>query len=302
MSGERAPAHRPRDDPGEVEHPHSGEGPVRGRQRLGRRIADAFKLDWGQRGDRPALGMDAPLCWTPHHGGDESPVAGSGFEPFRLPFSQGSRHRLLRVLAFEQTEDSVAVMWENGMYAHPAAVAAPVDARNPVPGPTYLPAVDAKETLASELGGGVVHVHVDVLPAPSPKQPELRCGEGGRGDGGCGGRTHPIGRGEHRVASVYAGPPQRFGTEPRQAPDLGEGGVRPEASVILGHGRPVPVGVYRIEEGKGGCGPVVRSSHTWERGELLPGESFSGVCRFLSHLASFVFGRDDTGGRFGDGK
>src|SRR5262249_32654637 len=87
------------------------------------------------------------------------------------------------VVATQEAEQTIAVMREVGVHAHPAAVAAAVEAGDLVPplGPAF--AVNPDVVVAAERDRGVAHVDSDLLAAAAAQPPQLASGERGRGNG-----------------------------------------------------------------------------------------------------------------------
>ncbi len=92
-------------------------------------------------------------------------------------------NRLAIVLAAEQAQDALPMMWEHGVDAHPAAVRTLVGARDAVPQLWRRSPVDTEVALAPELDGGLTHVHADLLQPTGAQAPD---GVRGARDGGDG--------------------------------------------------------------------------------------------------------------------
>ena len=68
-------------------------------------------------------------------------------------------------------------MRQAGMQPHPTAVAAAIEAAQPVGIVSRIFPVDAQIPLAAKFDRGVAHVDADALPAPRAQPPQPRSGE-----------------------------------------------------------------------------------------------------------------------------
>lgn len=99
----------------------------------------------------------------------------------------------------QQRQRAVAMVREIGMDAHPAAVAAWVDAGDLVPD-IGRHAVDLE--VAAALLRRVAHVHRHALALPAAQMPDLGRGQRGGRDAGLGGRADGERRGQHRLGAM----------------------------------------------------------------------------------------------------
>ena len=122
MDCERPPAHRAGNHAGEIEHAHAGERALAVRQRLRRRIADLLDRKDRQVRNRAALIMRIPFGERARHGDDQPSLRGGRLELLRLPAFERMPHRLARIVAAEQLQHAIAMMWEIRMQPHPPAI------------------------------------------------------------------------------------------------------------------------------------------------------------------------------------
>lgn len=185
MRGERPPADGPGNHAREIEHTHARERSALGMcgQWLRWRIADALDCHQRLAGDGDALRVRVPLFKRTRRGDDHARLRRRVFKRFGLPLAQCSGHGVAVIRAAEQLEHAVTVMWEVGMQAHAAPVAAAVEPGDLVPWLGRQLAVDAEVALGAELQRGVVHVDRHRLLAPGAQRIDVRGGQGGGRDG-----------------------------------------------------------------------------------------------------------------------
>jgi hypothetical protein len=157
IGGQRAPANRPGENAGEIEHTQPLQRPgVGGQRRQGqrRRITDALDAHQGQRRDGARLRMQVPLFEAARGRDHQSGPRRGVLEFLRPPARQRRRHRLTlgrwARLAAQQAQGAVPVVREVGMDAHPVrrlGIAAAVETGDLVPGRRH-PAIDRKQPRA----------------------------------------------------------------------------------------------------------------------------------------------------------
>ena len=183
VRGQRPPAHRSRNDAGEVEHLDAGEWPLGSGQGFGRRVADLLDRKRRQRGDRLSLRVVIPFGERAAGGDDKTGCRRRVFEFFRLPTVERALHRSAIMFAAEQLEQSTAVVRQISVQPHPAPVAAAIKPGDAVVIFGRHLAVDAQVALAAEFDRRRAHVDGDALAAARAQPPQLvrrqcRSGEG----------------------------------------------------------------------------------------------------------------------------
>ena len=133
MGGERASGHWPSDNARQIEDADARERTRGERQGFAGRVADAGHFQERQPSDGLALGVRGPLSRRPRHGCDEFGGGGCVLELSRVPLEQPRLHRLARIGAAEQCQETVAVMGEVGVDAHPALISRPIEPSDRVP-------------------------------------------------------------------------------------------------------------------------------------------------------------------------
>ncbi len=148
-------------------------------------------------------------------------VGRRGLEGFGVPLVQRGLYGCLVIGAAQQAHHAVAVVREIGMQAHPAAVAAAVDAGQLVPQFGRGAAVDAQVAFAAEFGDGMAHVDADVLPAAGAAVPQCGGCQRRGAKAGLGGGAHGKARRQHRLGAVQLQVRQRLGGQAGIAPQRG---------------------------------------------------------------------------------
>jgi len=184
--------------------------------------------------------MAVPLIEAAHGGDHHAGIGGDLLEIARAPARQGALdHFAGRGLAgrtAQQRQRAVAMVREIGMDAHPAAVAAWVDAGDLVPD-IGRHAVDLE--VAAALLRRVAHVHRHALALPAAQMPDLGRGQRGGRDAGLGGRADGERRGQHRLGAMQLDVVERLVGQACGAPQVLQGYPGPLGGMCLPsrHGR-----------------------------------------------------------------
>ena len=118
--------------------------------------------------------MPIPLGERTARGSDEPGVGGCGFERLAFPVVERALYRRTIVGAAQQPQHAAVMMRQAGMEPHPTAVAAAIEAAQPVGIVSRIFPLDAQIPLAAKFDRGVAHVDADALP-PSRAQPPKPC-------------------------------------------------------------------------------------------------------------------------------
>ncbi len=209
MLGERASARRPGEDAREVERAHAGQRPVAARQRPRRGVADADHLDGGQRFERAALRVRAPLVRRPHHGAAHAARGERVLQRLRVP-TAARRGDLRRIeAAAEHVERAVTQVREAAVQVDPAAVAAFVqrDGRIAFVRARRRIAIEPLEQEAEQRRRRGSDVDRHALACAASQHRQFRCGCATRGERRCRGlagaelrRDDGVGAGDLRAA------------------------------------------------------------------------------------------------------
>ena len=106
--------------------PASGRSPAGSGSR--RRVADPLDAEQRQARDRAALRMRVPFRERARGGDDQAGLGGGVFQREGLPAVERALHRGAVVVGAQQLERAGAVVRQVGVQAHPAAIAAAVEA------------------------------------------------------------------------------------------------------------------------------------------------------------------------------
>ena len=166
--------------------------------------------------------MRIPFGERARHRDDQPGLRGGRLELLRMPAFERMPHRLARIVAAEQLQHAIAMMWEIRVQPHPPAIAAAVKPGNLVPELLRRLAVDAHVALAAKLDRGIAHIDADGLLPAAAEPPQLRRrkrrGCDARLRGGADGKRG----GERRLASAQGHRLERSIRLARNAPQRGE--------------------------------------------------------------------------------
>ena len=218
VRGEGAAANRPRDDPGEVRHPHPGKRPFARGQRARSGVANPHDLDHGNRGEGRGLRVGGPFGAGAQRVARQPARREGVLELEGVPAGERACDLRLVVPAAELAEDPVAVVRVPHVELHPptrgvAEVRArPIRSRD-------LRRVDAQVVLAPVGDGGVAHRDPDRLRRPGAEPPQLARGEPRGPDAGARRDADREHRGKGRLRAGELDPLERPPVAAREGPD-----------------------------------------------------------------------------------